>query len=99
MKKILFLLIAVGGMLFATVGEANADHNRRFRRGYSYGVGNYYRGGGLSISINRGFRSPYSYGFRSYPIRRGYGFGYSPRIYGGGFYHGRRFYGRPGCPY
>lgn len=102
MKRFLFLVLAAGGLLFATAGEASAGHwHGPYGYGYGYGV----RGGGLSINIGRGYPGPLrrpGWGYR-FPARRrvGFHYGYGPAIYntgyyGGGYYGG--YYGG-GCRY
>ena len=90
MKRFLLLLLAAGGILLATAGEA-AAHRWRRHPGY-YGWGPRYRGGGVAISINRGYYPGYHRGY-GYPVRRSVGFYYGrgPAVYGG--YYGAGYYG------
>lgn len=99
MKRFLFLMLAAGGLLFATASEANAGH---WHGPYGYGYG--FRGGGLSINIGRGYprhvHRRWGYG---YPVRRSFGvhYGYGPRVYSSGYYGGGYYggYYGGGCRY
>ena len=91
MKKVLFLLLAMGGIMFVNADEANARH---YHRGY-HGYGHPYRGSGFSISFNRGYGGfgRYGYGLMGSPFRRSFGYspGFnSPRYQRRGFHIRRR---------
>ena len=73
MKKILFLLLATGGLLIATTHDADASHRRR---------------GWGRCSGYHSFRTyPRTWSsYSHYPIRRGISFSIGSGYYGGGVY-------------
>ncbi len=87
MKRIMVMLLAIGGLAVVGASEVSADHRYRYGGGsrFSMSVGSVYGRGsgyGSGISVNYG---------RGYP--GGWGGGYGHRGYHGGY--GRHYGGSP----